>query len=542
MNRSGLVGRGPGGLVLGLAALAMAFVSPVPELCAEDAPPAARAVRLSSVDGPVRISQGGQVLADPAVANTPLFEGTQVATSDQGKAEIQFEDGSVVRLSPDSALTLTVLRQQGGSADAEIAVEGGLVYCELQGESPTDHIRVRFGDSVVTAGGFTVLRINLDNPPGELAVFSGNAHLERAGALTLDLHGGESVALNAADPSGYNLAESIEPDSWDTWNSDRDQALNAEAAAQTPATSSFANHSNPAWGDLDANGNWYNVPGQGYVWSPYEAAGPGWDPYGNGRWMWTPRFGYVWVSDNAWGYLPYQCGAWNYYDDFGWGWAPGMGFCQPWWGGGMYGLNIGLIPGGYRAPLRPHPRPAPGRGGRWGPHPVIAVNRRSLGGSSGLPARDKAAPVVIAGHAVEPLRRFSPRPQYDRGASGFMNRSQPSYPGARMTETPGRPSVPYYGGGREVRPAAPGAYYGGNPMGNPSAPRTYYGGGQRGPAPSHPYSGGANSGGSSPGRSFGGGGGNSGGGGSHVSSGGGSAGGGGSHGGGGGGGSGGSHH
>jgi len=41
----------------------------------------------------------------------------------------------------------------------------------------------------VTASGFTVMRINLDNPPGDLAVFSGNAHLERGSALTLDLHG-----------------------------------------------------------------------------------------------------------------------------------------------------------------------------------------------------------------------------------------------------------------------------------------------------------------------------------------------------------------
>ena len=35
--------------------------------------------------------------------------------------------------------------------------------------------------------------------------------------LSLDLHGGESVALNAADPNIYNLAETIEPDSWDAW-------------------------------------------------------------------------------------------------------------------------------------------------------------------------------------------------------------------------------------------------------------------------------------------------------------------------------------
>lgn len=78
--------------------------------------------------------------------------------------------------------------------------------------------------------------------------------------LTLDLHGGESVAMSGSDPGRYSLAESIEPDSWDAWNSDRDQALAAESAAGTGATSGFAESSNPAWSDLDANGNWYEVP------------------------------------------------------------------------------------------------------------------------------------------------------------------------------------------------------------------------------------------------------------------------------------------
>jgi hypothetical protein len=90
---------------------------------------------------------------------------------------------------------------------------------------------VRFADSVVAANGFTVMRVNLDNPPGELAVFSGNAHLERGTAVTVDLHGGESIALTGSGSNPYTLNENIEPDSWDSWNSDRDQALTAEAAS-----------------------------------------------------------------------------------------------------------------------------------------------------------------------------------------------------------------------------------------------------------------------------------------------------------------------
>src|ERR1700685_3120866 len=44
----------------------------------------ARAVRLSFVDGQVKLAQGNQVLAAQAVANTPLFEGMQLTTADNG--------------------------------------------------------------------------------------------------------------------------------------------------------------------------------------------------------------------------------------------------------------------------------------------------------------------------------------------------------------------------------------------------------------------------------------------------------------------------
>lgn len=384
----------------------------------------ARAVRLSSVDGQVQLSQGNQVLATQAPVNTPLFEGTQVSTSDDGRAEVQFEDGSVVRISPNSSLTLATLRQEGNSGDTEVVLNSGLAYFEIQGDSQAKPIRVRFANNLVTTSGFTVVRVNLDYPPGAIAVFSGNAHVEGGNSLALDLHGGESVQLNDPQTGNYVLSETIEPDSWDTWNSDRDQALTAQEANRTAATASVPNSSNPAWSDLDANGNWYNVPGQGYVWSPYAASATGWDPYGCGSWMWTPNFGYIWVSCESWGYMPYATGSWGFYDGLGWGWAPGIGV--PWWGGGGWGFNIGNHPFRYLPPHRPRGEPVhPGggggipihAGGRYQPYPVVAVNRVH-GGPVPPSTHVGAAPVTIAGNTLQPLRPIS-RPVYGQPANGF---------------------------------------------------------------------------------------------------------------------------
>ena len=392
----------------------------------DPAAPQARAERLSSVDGHVQTVQGDQVIADPAIVNAPLFEGTQVVTFEDGKAEVEFEDGSVARLSPNSSLTLSVLKPEDGPGGTEVRLDSGLGYFELQ-SGQSGHMQVRFGDAVVTANGFTVLRVDLDNAPGRLAVFSGNAHVERGSAISVDMHGGESLSLNTQDLSKYDLAETIEPDSWDTWNADRDQVLTAEASSRTEATQSFPDNSNPAWNDLDANGNWYNVPGSGYVWSPYDATTPGWDPYGNGNWMWTPGYGYMWVSGDSWGYLPFACGMWSFYDGFGWGWSPGAGACSPWWGGGgsIWVVNIVRPPFGYLPPRMPH-RPvrlpvAPGR--RNGPYPLIAVNKRPPSGFGFTQQRPRNVSATIGGHVVMPVHAISPRPVYDRTVTTFGNRA-----------------------------------------------------------------------------------------------------------------------
>jgi hypothetical protein len=476
--------------VVGLAILTAGTAVLAPRLRADDAAAPARAVRLSSVDGRVQISQGNQMLADPAVANTPLFEGTQIVTMDDGRAEIQFEDGSVARLSPNSAMTLSVLRPDDGSGGTQISVDGGLGYFELQGAGQNT-IRVRYGESVVTASGFTVLRIDLDSPPGELAIFSGNAHLERGSALSLDLHGGESVTFSASSPSQYNLAETIEPDSWDTWNSDRDQVLTSESASRTAATSGLPNSANPAWSDLDANGNWYDVPGQGYVWSPYDAANAGWDPYGNGYWMWTPRFGYMWVSGDSWGYMPFNCGMWSFYSGFGWGWAPGMGGCSPWWGGGFYAINVGYGPIGWIPPIRPRPHRGvpPARGGAKNqPYPLVAVNKRPPSGSNGVQPRDRSVSATIAGHVVMPLRPLSPRPQYDHSASAYGNRTALPAAGVRA---PSGPAAHAYG------PGAPGSHPGTTVGAKPAShPATSHASAP--PPASHPSGGGGGGGGGHP--------------------------------------------
>ena len=413
-------------VVAGLALLTLGLFGVGVRALAQDAQqgasPLRRAVRLSYVDGQVTVAQGSQMLADHATVNTPLFEGEQLTTADDGKAEIQFEDGSVARLAPDSSLTLSVLRGSGSSGVADVTVNSGLAYLEFQGGGQAGQISAHFGSSAATTSGFTVLRVDMDTPPGTVSVFSGNAHLQIAAspngaAAEADIHGGEMITLNGSDPNQYLVSESIEPDSWDAWNSDRDEALTAASATQSQTPIDLGSGTgSPAWSDLSANGSWYDMPGQGYMWSPFEAANAGFDPYGNGNWMFTPGYGYVWASGYPWGYLPFQFGMWNYYGGFGWGWTPGVGGYSPWWGTGYYGgPNVGTGPAGYQPVTRPHLSRQP-IGHR--PMPVISVNRQGVIAHGALPARGQSTPVTIAGNKVSAIHPLPSQPVYSH--QGFV--------------------------------------------------------------------------------------------------------------------------
>jgi FecR protein len=492
-------------------ALVVAFVTVLGlEARGQQAPQQTRAARLSSVDGQVQLSQGSQVMTSQAMDNAPLFEGTQATTSEDGRAEIQFDDGSVARITPNSSATLTTLRQQNGFPETSVTLNSGLAYFEIQSSTQPNSFRVRFGDSTVSPQGFTILRVNLDNPPGEVAVFSGNAHVDGANGLAVDMHGGETMKLNADTAGNYTVSEAIEPDSWDSWNSDRDQALTAQEAQRTEATNNVPNSSNPAWSDLNSNGNWYNLPGQGYVWSPYEAENPGWEPYGCGNWMWTPQYGYVWVSCESWGYMPYAYGSWNYYDGFGWGWAPVYGSYYPWWYGGIYVININRAPYLYKPPVRPRggpvkpsgANPVHVAGGKYQPYPVVAVNRIN-GNAPAAPVHTRNGPVTVAGNTVVPLRAATPRAGYMSGGSGTTgvangfgfsqgansNVSRPIYginTGSQgiIARPPTYYGNTYYGNAysRPITPSRPMA-----PSGSYYAPRPVY----SAPAPSRPAGGGA---------------------------------------------------
>lgn len=419
----------------------------VPALRADDAGPGEWVARLSAVDGQVRVLVAGEPVVDQALVNLPVSVGTEIVTGDDGRAEIEFEDGTVARIAPNSGMRVIALRGSGGQS---LQLEGGLGYFETR----TGTAMVRFGTAVANVDSSTLLRLRLDAPPGEAAVLSGVAEIKLDKGASFTLAGGQSATLSAEDPNQYATTTLVR-DSWDAWNQDRNQALVNEASASTGALA--IDNGTPAWSDLDANGSWYPVPGVGEVWSPRVASAGDWEPYGCGHWVWTPRFGYVWVSCWQWGFMPYMCGNWDFYDGFGWGWSP-YG-CGAGWGGGFFTtVRVRRGPPGYR-PL-PHPGPRPRRpiGEPRPPHPpVIPIDRKGPGHER-LPER--GAEASIGGTILRPLPPLHPIQSRAPGQSDLQRGAAPGiHPGPKPVVVPmnePRETVQHPGVGDPQRDPRPG--------------------------------------------------------------------------------------
>jgi len=339
------------GLRAGLALLLFLSSCWTLDARADDAP-VHRAARLSFLQGDVTVDHLDNTAGDPAQINMPLAEGARLTTGEDGQAEVEFEDGSVVRLTPNSSLGLSVLNiDPAENFHTQMTLLHGLIYAELRASSKYFYV-VDAGGELISPVANTTFRINLDQPPATVSVFDGTVQVEHASTpqadgYKKDVRAGEALTGDASDSSQYSVSQNVEQDSWDEWNRARHQAAADEALNRTTVRDRFAGDQGYGWSDLDANGSWYDVPGQGQIWQPTVAQDADFDPYGYGSWVAYPGAGYVWASGFVWGWTPFRCGCWSYWNGFGWGWSPagivcgrtGSGFGRG-SGGGVCAVNM----------------------------------------------------------------------------------------------------------------------------------------------------------------------------------------------------------
>jgi hypothetical protein len=273
-----------------------------------------RYARLGDIEGGVETQIHPTEAWKTALCNTPLLEASSVRTGPASHAEIEFDDGGVLRLAENSLCELSdYTRLSTGQRITHISLDAGVAYFDGESSSrdalvlslPNARVAIRRGSRVRLEAGLDVTR---------LAVLEGEARLTSA-AIELEVPEGKMLKLELARSDKFYLLPEISKLDSDTWSLTRDKTLAADSSQNRLPGLRYGVR------DLDLNGEWIDTEEFGVVWKPKVAQG--WSPFHDGKWQWYDGLGYTWISAESWGWLPYHYGRWMLQPSQGWIWAAG---------------------------------------------------------------------------------------------------------------------------------------------------------------------------------------------------------------------------
>jgi Family of unknown function (DUF6600)/FecR protein len=394
----------------------------------------ARVVRLSYVEGDVQIARPDQQGWQKAFINMPLKQDFAIATTN-GRAQIEFENGTTAYLAENSVLQFTELAlSEGGYITKLTLTQGTGTFCPKLKSS--DSFLILTPQLQVTIPERAEVRLDVFSDGSSIRVLEGNASVESpAGAQTLDK--GRTLAYSTASPDQVEVKANPVADNWDHWVETCENAY-VYGYSQTLQYASAPFQYGMA--DLSRYGSWNYFSGYGYGWQPFGCS-PSWSPFFRGFWQYYPGLGWTWISYEPWGWVPYHFGNWIFQPGCGWFWYPGYSNSFDYWNPAPvewvhYKGRIGW------APL-PRGTPFPVRY-----RPVVLSGGKKLG---------RGKPVKILEGGAEDKIQVLPGPPLPNGEFAKLahgaGQLRPVLPGSNVKGI----SDAFRGGGHALVPTGPGA-------------------------------------------------------------------------------------
>lgn len=326
-----------------------------------------RIVRLSEVRGTVQIDRHVGRGYEEAFVNLPITGGARLRT-DVGLAEVEFEDNSSLRLTPDSEVEFTLLkRTAAGATISNMKVVRGMVYASLA-KTKDNIFTLSAGENSMALMPSSHVRLTVAASDSNLSVMDGTVQFND-GSSTRALKRKESLDFSLI---GYTPAKPVklEETAFDAWDKNAADYQRQYSSLRSSGGTGLMYGTS----DLNYYGGFVNMPGCGSLWRPYFASAS-WSPYDTGTWAYYPNVGYSWVSPYPWGWLPFHSGNWVSCGGAGWGWMPG----SQWMGlqnvAAMTAPAGGVTRGTRLVPTAPRPP-------RGGAPAMVPVNTRPLAVSS----------------------------------------------------------------------------------------------------------------------------------------------------------------
>jgi len=298
---------------------------------------------VSLLEGGVFVRQAGSSEPKTAVVNFPLLPGDAVETGEKSRCELQFDNGTILRMDSQSNLNIKTLRADSLTSNKKITLleltEGRIFSMNntynrelFQLATPLAAVKMA-GDSTTTIaveGAGT--RIFVDR--GKIGVLFGDPEkkLDKKymrsgeGALITATH--EWVRSDSRGGAEFQL--------WNEYVNKHFEGLHYGISKLPkpiyqfpPGVVRFAEK----WSSL--YGEWEYNDLLGYVWKPYDDSFkyPDRRPFFHARFVTANNQLYM-VPTQPWGWIPAHLGNWVWMNKNGWVWIPGTAF-KP----GMYGAD-----------------------------------------------------------------------------------------------------------------------------------------------------------------------------------------------------------
>jgi hypothetical protein len=294
-----------------------------------------RQARIRHAEPMVSIERAAEATAEEAMRNMPFLPGDRLFTDGSGRAELQLDDGTILRV--DSGSKLDFGDDARGLA---FRLWSGGLYIEAGRDPGELLIQTPGGDVEPRRRG--VYRLDVAQGEVRLSVYEGEAVLDSGRGQVTVGDGERSYAVRGESPERVERFDRREQDEFARWNDER--------ARQDPYYASddrryLPEEVYPYAGELQDHGSWRYEAEIGFVWYPAVAAG--WRPYADGQWVWT-HYGWTWVPYESWGWATSHFGRWGWSPGMGWYWIPG-GVWGPAWVSWAVGPEyVGWCPLGWR--------------------------------------------------------------------------------------------------------------------------------------------------------------------------------------------------
>lgn len=360
--------RAPLALLLAAALAAPAFAQEEAPTYAQPQDGAPSVARIAAIDGDVTVKHGDGGTEGVAAMNAPLMAGDYLTTGD-GRAEVQLDENTLVRAGAHTQLRFT---QLDGQADVAQIADGQIELRVLQEDPDQVQVQTPSVDVEPSQPGAYLITVRSDGNTEVTARSGSLAVITPQGTEQVD-PGRTMVVTGSAQNPQYQYEDEVAMSGVEQWGDQRDQTLLADANEAPPGV---PNGDLPGMPELNADGQWVDIPDYGEAWVPNDVSAS-WTPYSQGQWVSEPYYGYTWVASEPWGWAPYHYGRWAYAAPYGWAWVPGPVYARPAWspalvafvgrGGVRVGVGLSnvawvpLAPGEYARPW-------------WGPGARFSVN------------------------------------------------------------------------------------------------------------------------------------------------------------------------